>query len=309
MARVGIHSFEAEHVTGAADVLRRRHQRHRAREPLLAVDPDVVALVEHERANGSGVVALDDDEVVGYLLGRHGSGWLGPHVWSTAAGHAVDDELVAELYAAAASGWVARGLTRHFVFAPAIREDVEPWFRLGFGASAVQAVRPIDAAAPAVVDRELTIRRSTPEDLDAVAALARELPLALTTSPSFSELEVSTVASLRDQWRDTWDRDEFTHFLAERGGEAVGQLLLARLEEGDLRIPSRSIDLANATTSAEHRGSGIGSALTAVAIEWATANGFSSMTTDWRATNLSAARFWPRQGFRPTFLRLARSIP
>ena len=33
------------------------------------------------------------------------------------------------------------------------------------------------------------------------------------------------------------------------------------------------------------------------------------MTTDWRVTNLLASRFWPKRGFRPTFLRLYRSIP
>jgi hypothetical protein len=33
------------------------------------------------------------------------------------------------------------------------------------------------------------------------------------------------------------------------------------------------------------------------------------MVTDWRETNLLASRFWPKRGFRRTFLRLYRSIP
>jgi hypothetical protein len=32
------------------------------------------------------------------------------------------------------------------------------------------------------------------------------------------------------------------------------------------------------------------------------------MVTDWRETNLSASRFWPRRGFHKTFLRLHRAI-
>jgi len=32
------------------------------------------------------------------------------------------------------------------------------------------------------------------------------------------------------------------------------------------------------------------------------------MVTDWRETNLLASRFWPRRGFRKTFLRLHRAI-
>jgi hypothetical protein len=33
------------------------------------------------------------------------------------------------------------------------------------------------------------------------------------------------------------------------------------------------------------------------------------MVTDWRVTNLLSSRFWPRRGFRLSFLRLYRSIP
>jgi hypothetical protein len=33
------------------------------------------------------------------------------------------------------------------------------------------------------------------------------------------------------------------------------------------------------------------------------------MVTDWRMTNMLASRFWPKRGFRVTFLRLYRSIP
>jgi hypothetical protein len=33
------------------------------------------------------------------------------------------------------------------------------------------------------------------------------------------------------------------------------------------------------------------------------------MIADWRMTNLEASRFWPRRGFRETFLRVYRSIP
>ena len=42
---------------------------------------------------------------------------------------------------------------------------------------------------------------------------------------------------------------------------------------------------------------------------WAHDRGFPTMVTDWRMTNLFASRFWPKRGFRETFLRLYRSIP
>jgi GNAT superfamily N-acetyltransferase len=310
MAGVVVQGFEARYVPGAAEALRRAHRRHLAREALLADAPDYELLVRRECEEATGAVALDGDTVVGYLLGRHADGMLGPHVWSTSAGHAVDDPgLIFELYAEASSRWVDAGLTRHFVFAPADQEHVEPWFRLGFGASAYQGARRVDEPHHFDGAGDVVVRLSTPEDLSEVAALAREQSLHLKASPSFSEIVVASEEAVANEWRDTWERDDYTHFVAMLDGRIVGQLLLYRRPTGDLRTPSSSIDLASATTRSECRGLGVGRTLTSVALEWATSKGFEVMTADWRATNLVAARFWPHRGFRTTFLRLYRSIP
>jgi GNAT superfamily N-acetyltransferase len=88
----------------------------------------------------------------------------------------------------------------------------------------------------------------------------------------------------------------------------VGHALLYR-RPPDLRVPADSIDLAQASTEPDARGSGIGRALTAHVLAWAHSAGIPTMVTDWRMTNLLASRFWPKRGFRTTFLRLYRSIP
>ena len=44
-------------------------------------------------------------------------------------------------------------------------------------------------------------------------------------------------------------------------------------------------------------------------IGWAYEHGYPTMITDWRMTNMFASRFWPKRGFRPSFLRVYRSIP
>ena len=64
-----------------------------------------------------------------------------------------------------------------------------------------------------------------------------------------------------------------------------------------------------AVTRPEVRGSGAGVALTEGSFAWAREHGYEVMVTDWRVTNLLSSRFWPRRGFRETFLRLYRSIP
>ena len=127
-------------------------------------------------------------------------------------------------------------------------------------------------------------------------------------APSFSNLPAQTDEEYLDGWRETWDDDTFKHFVAERDGVVVGHTLLYK-RPADLRVPADSIDLAAASTFPELRGSGIGRALTAHVVTWAHENGYPTMVADWRMTNLLASRFWPKRGFRVTFLRLYRALP
>ena len=76
-----------------------------------------------------------------------------------------------------------------------------------------------------------------------------------------------------------------------------------------LARPQRAALLAFAATLPEARGSGAGLALTNAGLAWAREQGYPVVVTDWRETNLLASRFWPKRGFRRTFLRLYRSIP
>jgi predicted N-acetyltransferase YhbS len=307
---VEIVPFSGEHLDGAAALLAERHARHRRAEPLLPAVADFRAEIEREwRSDGAvGVAALAGGDVAGYLIGHRRTDAVGPHVWSHLAGQAVREPgLVQDLYAAAAGQWVESGLTRHFVFVPSLADLVEPWFRLSFGGSGVLATRETAREEPTRAD--VVIRAGTPEDFEAAAGLDRAMTESMLPSPSFSRFEPATEEELLEEWRETWgDPDTFRHFVAERRGRVVGHILLYR-RPADLRVPADAIDLAAASTERAARGSGVGLALTAHVLTWAHKHGYPTMTADWRLTNLGAARFWPRRGFRETFLRLYRSIP
>lgn len=310
MARPDLLPFSDDHLDGAAALLAERHRAHRRAEPLLPDVADFRDQIEREwRAeSAAGAVALDGDEVVGYVVGHRRDDPVGPAAWVGHAGHAVrDPELVRDLYGVAAEQWLAAGMSRHFAFVPALDDLVEPWFHLSFGASAAQATRETAPAEP--VDAGVSIRLSTPDDLEDSAQFDLLLAEHLAAPPSFGGLAVPPLDAFREDWRTTWDEEEFTHFVAERDGTVVGHALLYRRPAGDLRVPADSIDLAQAATLPGLRGSGAGLALTAHVLSWAYEHGHPTMITDWRMTNLEASRFWPRRGFRRTFLRLYRTIP
>ena len=311
MAGLEIVPFNDAHLDDAAALLAARHERHREAEPLLPELPDPTEAVEREwRAEGAnGVFASRGSKAVGYLIAAPFTiGAAAPWMRANIAGQAIegDREAMRDLYAAAARRWVEDGLTHHACFVPSYdAELVDAWFRLSFGASSYLAMRETAPEEPFAADVE--IRAGTPDDYEHAARLELEMSAAMIPSPSFSDVGLQTFEEVLAEWRED-DNGEFELFVAERDGRVVGQFLLYR-RPPDLRVPADGIDLAQASTAPESRGTGVGRALTAHVIRWAHEHDHPVMTTDWRVTNLWASRFWPKRGFRPSFVRLYRSIP
>ena len=306
MTGLEIVPFGDAHLDDAAALLATRHERHREAEPLLPGDVDFRAELEKEwRQQGASGVFAGDAYVIGAASEFAGISWLRVGI----AGQAIegDRERIRDLYAAAAQRWVDDGHTKQAVFVPSYDgELVDAWFRLGFGGSATLSMRETGPEEP--FEAGVEIRRGTPDDFGEAARLERELSTAMQPSPSFSGIPLQSLEEIEAEWREDEDADKFELFVAERDGRIVGHSLLYRRPH-DLRVPRESIDLAQASTEPEARGTGVGRALTAHVIRWAHEQGYPVMTTDWRLTNLWASRFWPRRGFRVAFLRLYRSIP
>jgi GNAT superfamily N-acetyltransferase len=312
MAGLEIVPFADEHLDAAGTLLAARHARHRAAEPLLPERRDFAAELEREwRVEGaSGAFASRGGKAAAYLIAAPklipgGLSWMLAGV----AGLAIDGdaEPMRDVYAAAAQRWVDEGELRHAAFVPASeRELIDAWFRLSFGVSSVLAARETAGEQP--FDGDVEIRRGTPDDYDDTARLELAMSAAMQPGPSFSSIPLQTQEEVVAEWREDPDIDQYELFVAERRDRIVGHFLLYR-RPPDLRVPDGSIDLAQASTEAEARGSGVGRALTAHVLRWADENGYPVMTTDWRMTNLWASRFWPKRGFRPSFLRLYRALP
>lgn len=283
----------------AATLLAERYAGQRAAEPLLPEVTDVAAQI----SGADGVVATRGGEAVAFLTSTLEDGVATTGIAGVAAR---DPEAVRDLFGALAP---TLGASRFMAFVPASEPDlVDAFFRLSFGRSATLAVQ--EAKPRPAPESDVSIRESTPDDLPTFAALDRLFFAHLKESPSFSGLTPPTLEESMEESCDLWDDESrFWSFVAERRGEAVGVLVMYRRPPGDLRIGEDTVDLAFAATALAARGSGAGLALAAHALTWASARGFRAVSTDWRETNLLASRFWPRRGFRPTYLRLYRAIP
>lgn len=323
VSRLELRPFSDEHLEPAGDLLAERHRRHRAAEPLLSrrFERPEAARAEVETAwrqdGASGAAALRGGRLVGYLVGapEDEERWGGPNAWVGLAGHAVEEaEVARDLYAAAAARWLDEGRSRHYAVVPAAeRELLDAWHRLGFGIQHAHGIRDV----PAEPWPE-GVRLAEPRDVEAILEIAPLIRRHHARAPVFSaNRRRDDPDAIRAEVEQDVAAPEIGGLVAEAGGRVAGAFLVVPAElaregvegHGGLAEAEAACVLYFAATTPELRGSGTGLALTRGAFAWAHGAGYERMTTDWRATNLLASRFWPRRGFRPTFLRLYRSIP
>jgi len=312
-----IRAFAEDHLDAAASLLAARHREHRAAEPLLcegfededATRGEVAALWAQEHA--SGAVALHEGQVVGFLLGtrKNDQRW-GANIWVEAAGYAADEpEFVRDLYAFSSQRWVDEGRTRHYALIPGLDDHVGAWFRLTFGAQQAHGIKEVGVQAwpPGT-------RRAEHRDIEALIELTRLLSDHQALAPVFSAIDHHGDADeLRAMLAADIANDELGELVYERNGTVVAHFELVPVQTGSmhrgLAQPDDAVLLGFAASVPGVRGSGAGLALTEAAFAWAHEQGYRTMVTDWRETNLLSSRFWPARGFRRSFLRLYRSIP
>src|SRR5262249_10553919 len=132
-------------------------------------------------------------------------------------------------------------------------------------------------------------------------------------SPVFSTGRAWTEEEIRAEIEADFANDQVGNLVAEIDGRVVGNFVVVPIEMSGAHVGlARRAGLAHlgfAAVLPEVRGSGAGLALADECFAWARERGYQAMVTDWRVTNLLASRFWPKRGFRTTFLRLYRSIP
>ncbi len=310
--------FSDDHLDAAADLLEQRHARHREAEPLLLGKFDFRAEIETllDQEGADGVVAAREGRVVGYLIGRprDDSVW-GPNIWVESAGHAVEEaEVARDLYAAAAESWVERDRREHYILVPASEAAlVDAWFRVGFGGQHAHGIQEIPAHTDVAVPDGFEIREPRESEIEALIDVDLALPRHQAKSPVFSRRPPPSREESRQEWEETLGGDEEEILVAYRNGSPVACWAVTSIERSGehtgLVRPAGAAFLGFASTLPDYRGSGIGVALTDACFAWAAEQGYQAMVTDWRETNLLASRFWPRRGFRRTFLRLYRSIP
>ncbi len=310
--------FEAAHLDDAATLLARRQAWLRETEPALpvaftradAARPLLAGLLNTDGAHG--VAGLLDGRLVAYLVGspRYDQVW-NRAVWSPIEGSAVDPDadrdVIRDLYAAWAQGWVERGIFLHYLHAPVADADLlNAWSELNFGKMQAHAVR--DLGQPLEADASgIEIRRIGPEDAKSVETLYDLIARHHVETPTYAvTLPERYDAFPADYAEDI--ADPGSHYWAAFDGETAVGLASFGAAEPCIMVPDGAWELGTAMTAPQARGRGVQRALLRAGFEAARDAGATHSITDWRTANLLSSRTWPKLGYRPTHFRLHRSI-
>ena len=322
-------AFHEGHLPAAAELLARRHARDRLAMPLLPArfeaGRSALAAVREvwHKPWTTGAAALRDGRLVGYLMGEARFDVLrGRHIWAHLPGHALAEDapadLYADLYAAAGPAWLRLGAFDHYVMMPAAdASGLDAWYGLTFGREQAHAMRSLAEPLPEPVDVPgVRIRRATPDDRDVMVEemspllrnrLAGPLVWGVALPESLWPMREGFAEMLTDTHATVWLAEEDTP-----GGRVLGyQAYFSATPSDDnltISLSDRTTLLEVAATRPEARGRGIGRALTRAGLAGAAAAGYALCVADWRTTNIEAARFWPRLGFRPAVYRLTRKV-
>jgi GNAT superfamily N-acetyltransferase len=189
-------------------------------------------------------------------------------------------------------------------------DQIQQWFELGFGMQHVSAI--LRNFTPTKTPPGILIRRPTVDDIEAMAHLERSLTLFQNESPVFSQLKADDIEELKQEWREEIEKDFLSLFVAESEGEVIALAYgcsteVSQLHSGVMR-PENSATFAFCAVREDVRGTGVGKAIATAVIQDLYKRGFSEIVTDWRATNQTSSNTWPKLGFVPTMIRLARTI-
>ncbi len=327
---VEVEPFGAAHIPAAARLLAARHAAGRARLPFLTArleDPsacelEVAALLRKKRT--SGAVALHNGAVVGYLFGEqmlfapyhNAYQYLHPHsIAIPVLGHAVAGDrdasaVLQALYGFMAESWVRDGYFAHRLYlVPGDPAELEAWVSLGFGRHTTCAVRetalPVRGSPAAGVE----IHRAGPEDLAVVMDLAHLLGLHHVQAPMFWPLLKTTGQAAREHHAQELESGRTPYFIAYRNGRPAGMQTFIRPGFTPAIINYETdVYLHEGVVDPQARGEGVGGALLAHAMAWASESGYTTCTLHFASNNPSGAPFWLGHGFVPVEHSMDRII-
>jgi len=314
--------FQPEHIQDAAKLLISQSKHLIEKFPLLpkritgldATQSFLNAL--QNKPDVHGVIAVDGDQVIGFMLGAYNKNiFFGRYVWVPFGGFALrdtaDTDLLRQMYSVAGDQWVRDNILNHYVVCPDESNWQQAFFSLSFGQEQEYAVafakeQKKSPEPPAGI----ALREIQPDDADQMFAKAHWISEHLNKAPVWEPVPDEHLKNVRPGYAELANEPTSTTWVALDGEQIVSYACIYTVDVGDEHLlgTPKAAHFGAAATDPKSRSKGIGRALFTHILNVAHKQGYEIVLTDWRTTNLTAARYWPSHGFEPFAYRLLRRV-
>lgn len=316
--------FDKQYLSSMAILLAKRHEVERSRYSFLPQqfeDPKVTEALlrkEVEKPFVNGIVALREDEVIGYMLYEYKEdAKKGRHITIDYPYIAIAEDahprLVRLLYAEAGAEWIAGGYFQHILYVP-IGYDrlVYEWLDQGFRFEQKYAILDIQNYKPKATDAEkkvLSVRRLAESDSDMLKRMSRWNSIHQAAAPSWNPITKESLEDVKSGYAALAKDADAIVMIGEQDEIPVGFHVYYEADSSvNMFTPDRTVELPAASTNPQYRGRGVGKALADASYAQLKELGYDYSLADWHTPNHLASYFWPKLGYQPFMIRMVRKV-
>ena len=297
-----------------------RYKDRRSKNPLypptLISDDAVRPLISEWLSTGHGVVAEQDGEMVGYLLGRQTTGMGGLDMsftpeWAHATKAGSAGDLTGNLY----TRWCRIGgrpeSSLHMTIVFADEKSAHDCFvQKGFGHHLIDGGRVVDGFKPGT--SAVQVSQPTATELDRVNALDAKLTDHLDQAPVYRPASPASFGRFSGghTYDLSWITEPTKSIWVSREGDAITGFMSAEYgpqRPSSLKYPSLP-QIEGAFLDPSFRGSGSANALLDAVLGWVVETGSPYCTVDFETSNPEGSTFWLRNDFQPLLITMTRRL-
>jgi len=294
---IKIYDFDYNHIEEAHKISMMNYNEERASVSALPALDKLPGLEDYAK-NSCGIVAMDNDSLLGFLC------WEGPWdnlfglskgVFSDVYAHGAilqnRAEIYDRLYQSAAEQWVNNDVFTHCV--TLYEHDTEANYifaQNGFGRRCVDAIRETTPIAMPICEG-ITFRQAIKDDAEFLTMAANDVGIHLSKSPSFMPYSgpdtiESTIEGL--------ENGEYPSFIAFENDRPVAYLCIRKSGENFASDDASVMNICGAYALPEVRGRGISAGLLSWLMDWLRECGYSRCGVDYECFNYTSRKFWSK---------------
>ncbi|PRX29311.1 acetyltransferase (GNAT) family protein [Orenia metallireducens] len=304
-----------KHVKVAADLVMAAYQEENKLVPYLPMENNYFNIFEEKIkdlfVNGSGVVAISGNKVVGFLAGYEIEQLWGKckgiytPLYGNGAIYKNRRKIYQELYKHTSDLWVKNNYTQHAITLYAQdKETIDTWFWLGFGLRCVDAIREVSSIKK--INRNISIKKVEENDISSLANVQNDLHMYFRNSPMFMPAQKEDPI----QYLKEWLSKDNHHLWIAYDSEQKKALGLMKIEPSGERFITEHPKMRNITgvyVDKKYRQKKIGVSLLGAIQEWLLENDYKLCGVDYESFNILGSNFWNKY-FTPYTYSLVRRI-